>query len=418
MSKFIVNGGKPLSGDVHISGSKNAAVAVLPAALLLDGPCTIENIPDINDVEIYVNILKGLGADVSYLNNNSIMVNGQNVSSYTASYEIVKSIRASYYLLGAMLGRFRKAEVSLPGGCDFGFRPMDQHIKGFESLGAQVNIEHGIVKITADRLTGCSIYLDVTSVGATINLMLAATKAEGITIIENAAKEPHVVDVANFLNAMGANIKGAGTDVIKIKGVEILPGGTSYSIIPDQIETGTFMLAAAATNGDVTVRDVIPKHMESLTAKMMEMNIKIIEGEDSIRVTATAPFRKVNLKTLPYPGFPTDLHPPLTVLLCLAEGTSTITEGIWDQRYQYVDELKRMGASIKVEGRIAVVEGIKKLQGAPIKAVDLRAGATMVIAALVAEGPTEIFNIKYVDRGYENFEVKLRELGADIVRSD
>lgn len=416
MEKLVINGGNSLNGEVYISGAKNAAVAVIPAALLLSGECRIENVPDIKDVRTLKGILEQLGATVQVEEKNTFIIDSTNVNTYIASYEMVKSMRASYYLLGALIGRFGKAEVSLPGGCDFGFRPIDQHIKGFEAMGAKVEIEHGVVKVYADKLVGSQIYLDVVSVGATINLMLAAVSAEGITTIENAAKEPHVVDVANFLNAMGANIKGAGTDVIKIKGVKELKGGAVHAIIPDQIEAGTFMIAAAATRGDVTIRNIIPKHMESLTAKLVEMNIKVIEDDDSIRIIANDKITKVNIKTLPYPGFPTDLHPPATVLLCLAEGISTVTEGVWDSRFQYIDELKRMGAQIRVEGRLAVIEGVKKLTGAPIKATDLRAGAAMVIAGLVAKGTTEVYNIHYIDRGYEDIEEKLRELGADIKR--
>lgn len=418
MEKLIIEGQKPLKGEVYISGAKNAAVAIIPAAILLDAPCRIENIPAIKDVNTLWDILTDLGAEITPEDNNTFVINPININSYSASYEMVKSMRASYYLLGALLGRFKKAEVSLPGGCDFGFRPIDQHIKGFEAMGAKVDIEHGVVKVYAEKLTGAQIYLDVVSVGATINLMLAAVKAKGTTVIENAAKEPHVVDVANFLNAMGAVIKGAGTDVIKIRGVETLAGGKTHSIIPDMIEAGTFMIAAAATKGDVTIQNIIPKHMESLSAKLSEMNVNVHEGGDWIRITGTDHFHKVNIKTLPYPGFPTDLHPPATVLLCLAEGTSTITEGIWDLRFQYVDELKRMGARIKVEGRMAVVEGSTRLSGAPVKATDLRAGAALVVAGLVAEGKTEIHDIKYIDRGYENLEEKLRNLGAKIYRTE
>jgi UDP-N-acetylglucosamine 1-carboxyvinyltransferase len=417
LEKFIINGQNPLRGEVYISGAKNAAVAIIPAALLVNGICRIENVPDISDVKILKDILAQLGADISFEDKNTLVIDSSRVNTYKADYEMVKCLRASYYLLGALLGRFNKAEVSFPGGCDFGFRPMDQHIKGFEAMGAKVEIEHGSIRATADKLVGSQIYLDVVSVGATINLMLASVHAEGTTIIENAAKEPHIVDVANFLNAMGANVKGAGTDVIKIKGVKILKGGATHSIIPDQVEAGTFMIAAAATKGDVVIKNIIPKHMESLTAKLIEMNVEVIEDEDWIRVIGNDKITKANIKTLPYPGFPTDLHPPTSVLLCLAEGTSTITEGIWDLRFQYVDELKRMGAKIKVEGRMAVVEGVTKLSGAPIKATDLRAGAAMVIAGLVAEGRTEVHDIQYIDRGYENFEEKLRNLGADIYRA-
>jgi len=403
---------------VTISGAKNAAVAVIPAALLVDGCCRIENVPDINDVAALKNIITQLGAKVEHDGRNTLIIDSTDLKLYSASYDMVKSLRASYYLLGALLGRFGKAEVASPGGCDFGFRPIDQHIKGFEALGATVEIEHGLVKARADKLVGTQIYLDIVSVGATINLMLAAVRAEGVTTIENAAKEPHVVDVANFLNMMGANIKGAGTDVIKIKGVKSLKGGPAYSIIPDQIEAGTFMIAAAATGGDVVIKNVIPKHMESLSAKLTEMNVSVTEGEDWIRVKADKEIVKANIKTLPYPGFPTDLHPMTSVLLCLAKGTSTVTEGVWDSRFQYVDELKRMGAKIKVEGRMAVIEGVQRLTGAPVKATDLRAGAAVVIAALTAEGKSEVHNIHYIDRGYERFEEKLKALGADIVRED
>lgn len=418
MDKYIIRGGVPLEGEVYISGAKNAAVAMIPATLLLEGKCRLENIPRIGDVEILTDILTRLGAEITTHDDNSLEINTENINKWRAPYNMVKNLRASYYLLGSLLGRFGKAEVAFPGGCDFGFRPIDQHIKGFEALGANVTIEHGIIKVKADKLVGSQIYLDVVSVGATINLMLAATKADGVTIIENAAKEPHVVDVANFLNALGADIKGAGTDVIKIRGVKHLKGGATHSIIPDQIEAGTFMVAAAATGGDVTVRNVIPKHMESLTAKLIEMNINVQENGDWIRVTRKNGINKANIKTLPYPGFPTDLHPPTTVLLCGANGTSTITEGIWDLRFQYVDELKRMGANIKLEGRIAVIEGVKKLSGAPVEAMDLRAGAALVIAGMSAEGITEVSRVSIIDRGYEGFDKKLRSLGAEIERVD
>ncbi|TYQ14711.1 UNVERIFIED_CONTAM: UDP-N-acetylglucosamine 1-carboxyvinyltransferase [Acetivibrio alkalicellulosi] len=415
MDKLVLTGGRPLTGEVSISGAKNSAVAVIPAAILVDGPCRIENLPDIKDVKALIDILKDLGSEVTY-EEDVVCINSQTLTSYTATYDMVKCLRGSYYLLGALLGKFKKAEVSFPGGCDFGFRPIDQHIKGFEALGAKVEINHGIVKLEASKLRGNQIYMDVVSVGATINIMLAAVKAEGTTTIENAAKEPHVVDVANFLNAMGANIKGAGTDVIKIKGVKNLSGGAVHSIIPDQIEAGTFMIAAAATKGDVVVKNIIPKHMESLSAKLLEMNVSVEEGGDWIRIIGTSDIQKANIKTLPYPGFPTDLQPPICVMLCLAKGTSTITEGVWDSRFQYVDELKRMGALIRVEGRMAVVEGVANLSGAPVKAVDLRAGAAMVVAGLVADGETEVYETCYIDRGYENFEEKLKGLGAKIRR--
>lgn len=413
---MIIKGSRPLTGEVNISGAKNAAVAVLPAALMVHGVVRVENVPNISDVKLLADLLRHLGAKVDFEDKNTLIIDSTEVNKYIATYDIVRNMRGSYYLLGALLARFGKAEVGLPGGCDFGFRPIDQHIKGFEALGAKITVEHGIIKAEADKLKGCQIFLDVESVGATINIMLAATQAEGITTIENAAKEPHVVDVANFLNAIGANVKGAGTDVIKIRGVDNLSGGITHAIIPDQIEAGTFMIAAAATKGDVVVSNVIPKHMESLTAKLLEMNIDVVESEDSIRVRGIEHINRANIKTLPYPGFPTDLQPQTAVLLCLAEGTSTVTETVFDNRFAYVDELKRMGALIKVEGRMAVIEGVPGLTGAPVKAYDLRAGAAVVIAALAARGTSEITNLKYIDRGYEDFEDKLRSLGADVTR--
>jgi UDP-N-acetylglucosamine 1-carboxyvinyltransferase len=416
LEKLVINGHKPLFGEVFISGAKNAAVAMVPAALLVDGYCRIENVPNITDVRLLEDIISQLGAKVEFEGSNTVVINSKNVNSHRASYDMVKSLRASYYLLGALLGRFGKAEVSSPGGCDFGFRPIDQHIKGFEALGAKIDMEGGIIRASAEKLVGNSIYLDIVSVGATINLMMAAVLAEGTTVIENAAKEPHVVDTANFLNTMGANVRGAGTDVIKIKGVKSLKGNASYSIIPDQIEAGTYMIAAAATGGEVVVRNVIPKHMESLSAKLNEMNVEIEENGDWIRVKGSSDIQRANIKTLPYPGFPTDLHPPIAVPLCLAKGISTITEGVWDSRFQYIEELKRMGANIKVEGRVAFIDGGKELSGAPVKATDLRAGAALVIAGLCAKGRTEIYNVKYIDRGYENIVEKLKKLGADIYR--
>jgi len=418
LEKIIINGRKLLQGDVYISGAKNAAVAVLPAALLIEGVCRIENLPDIRDTRILEDTLTQLGAKVTFENRNTVLIDSSNINSYVASYDMIKSMRASYYLLGALLGRFGRAEVALPGGCDFGYRPMDQHIKGFEAMGASVLIENGMIKLHADKLTGGQIYLDVGSGGATINLMLAAVRAEGTTVIENAAKEPHIVDTANFLNAAGANIKGAGTDVIKIKGVPHLKGGHVHSIIPDMIEAGTFMIAAGVTGGDVTVRNIIPKHMESLSAKLQEMNLNLIEGEDWIRVVGNGDIQKANIKTLPYPGFATDLHPPITVLLCLAKGSSTVTESIWPLRFQYVDELRRMGANIRTDNGLAVIEGPVSLMGARVNAIDLRAGAAVVLAGLAAEGTTEVSNIKYIDRGYEDFVGKLRKLGANISRVD
>ncbi|MGI6049826.1 MAG: UDP-N-acetylglucosamine 1-carboxyvinyltransferase [Acetivibrionales bacterium] len=417
MDKLIIRGQKRLKGEVTVSGAKNAALGVLPAALLLDDVCTIENVPDILDIKILKGIMESLGAGFEYIDKNTIRIDTSNVNSFIATCPDMHKLRGSYYLMGALLGRFKKAVVSFPGGCNLGVRPIDQHIKGFESLGAKVEIEHGLVKLSANKLVGTSIYLDVVSVGATINIMLAAIRAEGITTIENAAKEPHIVDIANFLNAMGANVKGAGTDIIRIRGVKNLRGDIVHSIIPDQIEAGTYMIAAAATRGDVLVKNVIPKHMESLTAKLLEMNVKVEEYDDSIRISAKDRLNKVNIKTLPYPGFPTDLQPPAAVLLLRADGTSTITEGIFENRFQYIEELKRMGASIRVEGRMAIIEGSSKLTGAPIKALDLRAGAACVIAGLIAEGETEISNVHYIDRGYENMVEKFQSLGAVITRT-
>jgi UDP-N-acetylglucosamine 1-carboxyvinyltransferase len=416
VDKLLIRGQKRLKGEVTISGAKNAALGVLPAALLLSDVCTIENVPDILDISILRGIMESLGARFEDIDKNTIRIDTRKVNSYMATTPDMHKLRGSYYLMGALLGRFKRAIVTFPGGCNLGVRPIDQHIKGFESLGAKVEIEHGYIKLTANKLIGSSIYLDVVSVGATINIMLAAVKAEGLTTIENAAKEPHIVDIANFLNAMGADIKGAGTDIIRIRGVKSLKGNVVHSIIPDQIEAGTFMIAAAATKGDVLVKNVIPKHMESLTAKLIEMNVRVEEFDDSIRIYVKDKLSKVNIKTLPYPGFPTDLQPPAAILLLRAEGISTITEGIFENRFQYIEELKRMGANIRVEGRMAVIEGGSKLSGAPIKAHDLRAGAACVIAALIAEGETELTNVHYLDRGYENIVEKFSKLGADIRR--
>ncbi len=416
MDKLVIRGQKRLKGEVTISGAKNAALGVLPAALLLSDVCTIENVPDILDISILKGIMESLGARFENIDRNTIKIDTRKVNSYMATTSDMHRLRGSYYLMGALLGRFKRAVVTFPGGCNLGVRPIDQHIKGFESLGAKVEIEHGYIKLTANKLIGSSIYLDVVSVGATINIMLAAVKAEGLTTIENAAKEPHIVDIANFLNAMGADIKGAGTDIIRIRGVKSLKGNVIHSIIPDQIEAGTFMIAAAATKGDVLVKNVIPKHMESLTAKLIEMNVRVEEFDDSIRIYVKDRLSKVNIKTLPYPGFPTDLQPPAAILLLRADGISTITEGIFENRFQYIEELKRMGANIRVEGRMAVIEGGSKLSGAPIKALDLRAGAACVIAALIAEGETELSNVHYLDRGYENIVEKFGKLGADIRR--
>ena len=396
-----------------ISGAKNAAVAILPATILAEGPCVIENIPNISDVTLTAQILCEMGADVRLLDRTTLRIDTTHIHTQEVAYEMAKHMRASYYFLGSLLGRYNRAKVAMPGGCDFGVRPIDQHIKGFEALGASVNVEYGMIDATATSLVGSHIYLDVITVGATINIMLAAVKAKGLTIIENAAKEPHIVDLANFLNSMGADIRGAGTDVIKIRGVEHL-GGTTYSIIPDQIEAGTYMVAAAATGGDVLIKNVIPKHLESITNKLELMGIDVTEYDDAIRVRRGGPIMRTNIKTMPHPGFPTDMQPQATVLLSLAEGTSIVTEGVWDNRFKYVDELRRMGAVIQVDGKVAVIEGVKNLTAAPIRATDLRAGAALIIAALVADGTTEIEEIQHIERGYENMEGKLRLLGADI----
>lgn len=415
MEKLIINGGNPLVGSVDISGAKNAAVAILPAALMASkGVCVIDNIPNIEDVHCIERIADSLGCKV-VINNNSVTMDSTSINSVHASTEDVRRMRASYYLIGALLGRFKKAMVELPGGCPIGVRPIDQHIKGFEALGAKVNIEHGTITVEAEELRGTSIFFDVVSVGATINVMLAAALAEGTTILENVAKEPHIVDVANFLNSMGANIKGAGTDIIRVQGVKELKG-CSYSVIPDQIEAGTFMIAAAASGGEVTIKNVIPKHLESITAKLEEIGAEVIEDGDKIIVKSNGGLKAVNIKTLPYPGFPTDVQQPMSTLLCVADGRSIINESIWESRFKHVDELKKMGASVKVEGRIAIIDGVKKLTGAVVKATDLRAGAAMVIAGLIAEGTTEIHNIEHIDRGYPNIEEKFKKLGADITR--
>jgi len=413
--KLIIKGNKKLHGELCISGAKNSAVGIIPAAILSDSKCFIRNLPDIDDVRYLKELLQQVGAKVNSGNAGELEIDSKNMKSYKVDFEIAKKMRASYYFLGAFLGKFKKAEVPFPGGCDIGIRPIDQHIKGFEALGAKIKVEHGVIKARAAELIGAPIYLDVVSVGATINIMLAACKAKGVTTIENAAKEPYIVDIANLLNAMGANIKGAGTDVIKIKGVEHL-GGCEHAIIPDMMEAGTYMIAAAASSGDVLIKNVIPTHLESISAKLREMGIEIEENEDSIRVRTIARPKAVNIKTIPYPGFPTDLQQPMSVLLSIAEGTGIITESIWEGRFKHVDELKRMGANIKVEGRVAIVEGIHKLSGSPVYATDLRAGAAMVIAGLAAEGETEISNLRHIDRGYENLVEKLKSIGADIAR--
>lgn len=415
MSKLIIEGGTKLKGKVNISGFKNAAVAIIPATLLAADKCVIENIPLIRDVFILKEIMKDLGADVELSDDGVMTIDTSKIKECDSTNDLSQKLRASYYLIGAGLSRFKEVNASYPGGCDIGTRPIDQHIKGFEALGAKVDIEHGVIKVKADRLIGTKIYLDVVSVGATINIMMAAVLAEGTTIIENAAKEPHIVDVANFLNSMGADVRGAGTDVIKINGVDKLHGCT-YSVIPDQIEAGTYMIAAAATKGDVIINNVIPKHLEPITAKLMEMGVKVVEYGDSIRVTGTDELKNINIKTLPYPGFPTDLQQPMTVFLSTVKGTSIVTESIFEGRFKYVDELKRMGAKIKVEGRTAVIEGVEKLSGAKVMATDLRAGAAFVIAGLIAEGITELGSIYHVDRGYEKIENKLINLGAKISR--
>ncbi len=413
MDKFVVNGGKPLHGEVTISGAKNAAVAIIPAAILAEGPCIIENVPNISDVALLTRILHDMGASVRMINKSTLEINAKHLTSQPVPYDLARNMRASYYFLGALLGRFSKASVPMPGGCDFGVRPIDQHIKGFKLLGAQVELENGMVNVSAERLTGTQIYFDVVSVGATINVMLAAVKARGMTVIENAAKEPHIVDLANFLNSMGADIMGAGTDVIKIRGVEKLRP-TTYTIIPDQIEAGTYMVLAAATKGDVMIKNVIPKHLEPITDKLMKMGVEVEEFDDSLHVRRPGELTGVNIRTMPHPGFPTDMQPQMTVLLALANNTSIVTEGVWDNRFRYVDELRRMGANIQVDGKVAVVEGKGSLTAAPVKATDLRAGAAMLIAALAANGESQIEDIYHIERGYEEIEEKLRALGADI----
>lgn len=415
MDKLVILGGARLSGEVVISGAKNSAVAIVAAAVLVSGKCVIDNVPDVSDIRVMAEIIERLGGSAEFTAPGILEVDCTELNRVEAQYEMVRKIRASSYLMGALLGRFKQAKVALPGGCDFGVRPIDLHIKGFQAMGAKVAVEHGLVDLEAEHLSGAHIYFDQVSVGATINIMLAAALADGVTVLENAAKEPHIVDVANFLNCMGANVKGAGTDVIKITGVSELHGGT-YSVIPDQIEAGTFMIAAAATRGDVLIKNVITKHLESISAKLVEMGVTVEEFDDSIRVTAENPVTKANFKTMPYPGFPTDLQPQMLTLLTIAEGTSIVTENVWDNRFKYVDELIRMGANISVDGRTAVVEGVSRLTGSPVSSTDLRAGAAMVLAGLMAHGVTEVYNLKYIDRGYENFENKLKMLGAQLAR--
>ena len=415
MTKYIVQGGQPLFGEVRISGAKNAAVAIIPAALLVDGVCRIENIPQISDVTALLKILEQLGAKIRFLNRSDVEIDCRRITTTQVSQELAHKIRASYYLIGALLGRFGEAEVSMPGGCNFGgVRPIDQHVKGFVAMGAEVR-EGDFICAKADggRMKGANVYLDVVSVGATMNIMMAAALAEGTTVIENAAKEPHIVDLANFLNSMGADIKGAGTDTIRIFGVDKLHGGT-YTIIPDQIEAGTYMAAVAACGGQVLVRGIIPKHMDCITAKLQEMGVQVEEQDDTLLVRRAGKLRRTNVKTLPYPGVPTDMQPQITVALCLAEGTSMVTEGVWDNRYRYVGELTRMGAQIRVEGRSAVIEGVDHLNAASVQAYDLRAGAAMLIAALAAHGVSEVSNVHYIERGYEEVIGKLRGIGAKI----
>ena len=413
LDKYVIKGGNPLVGEVEIGGAKNAALAILTAAIMTDEPVLVENIPDVSDINVLLEAISVIGASVERIDRHRVRINGSTIGSVSVDYEFIKKIRASYYLLGALLGKYKKAEVPLPGGCNIGSRPIDQHLKGFRALGATVNITHGVIEASAENLHGAHIFLDMVSVGATINIMMAASMAKGNTIIENAAREPHVVDAANFLNSMGANIKGAGTDVIRIRGVEKLHR-TAYAVVPDMIEAGTYMFAAAATRGDVLVRNVIPKHLEAMTAKLLEIGCYVEEFDDAVRISAKSRLRKTHVKTLPYPGFPTDMQPQMSVVLCTAQGTSIVTESIFENRFKYADELSRMGANIKVEGNTAIIDGTESLTGARISAPDLRAGAALVIAGLVAEGITVVDDIVYILRGYEDFDVKLRSLGAEI----
>ena len=415
MEYIVINGQKPLVGSVHIGGAKNAAVAIVPAAVASGGVCIIDNLPDIKDVRNLAVALEKLGAKCRFLDSNTLEVDASCVNTHKVDYEIATHMRASYYLLGALLGRFGKAEVPMPGGCDFGYRPIDYHLKGFEALGATCVLEHGWIKICSEKLVGANIYLDCPSVGATINIMLAAVFAEGTSQIENAAREPHVVDTANFLNMIGAKISGAGTDIIRITGVKQLGGG-KYTIIPDQIETGTYMIAAALTNGDITVNNIIPKHMDPLTAKLRDMNCQVEEGEDCLRVYRGGELKACDVRTSYYPGFPTDLQPQMATLMCAANGTSVVTETVFNNRFQYINELKRLGANLKVDGRTAVTKGNCSFTGAQVSATDLRSGAALVLAGLAAKGETCIGNVYHLDRGYERFEDKFRALGADIKR--
>ena len=417
MEQYIIKGGKPLQGEVVIGGAKNAALGILAAAIMTDETVTIDNLPNVNDINVLLQAIEGIGAKVDRISDHVVKINGKGITSVDIDYEFIRKIRASYYLLGALLGKYKESRVALPGGCNIGSRPIDQHIKGFKALGAEVKIEQGMIEARAEHLAGNHIYMDVVTVGATINIMLAACLAEGKTIIENAAKEPHIVDVASFLNSMGANIKGAGTDVIRIVGVEKLHG-SEYSIIPDQIEAGTFMVAAAATKGDVLVKNVIPKHLEAITAKLVEIGAAVEEYDDSVRVIGGKRLSNTHVKTLPYPGFPTDMQPQITALLALSTGTSVVTESIFENRFKYVDELNRMGTNIMVEGNSAIIEGVEGLTGASVSAPDLRAGAALVIAALVADGFSIMDQIHYVERGYEAFEDKMKKLGACMDKID
>ncbi|MBQ8396177.1 MAG: UDP-N-acetylglucosamine 1-carboxyvinyltransferase [Oscillospiraceae bacterium] len=415
MDKFVINGGIPLKGDVIISGAKNAAVAIVAATILSDEPCVLENVPEISDISICIKILYEMGASIKILGKNEIRIDTRGICDPIVPYELARSMRASSYFLGTLLGRFHKADVPMPGGCDLGDRPIDQHLKAFNALGAKHSIDGGVVSLRADELIGNQIYFDINTVGGTINALFAAVKADGLTIIENAAKEPHIVDLANFLNSMGADIMGAGTDVIKVKGVKFLKG-VNYAIIPDQIEAGTYMAAAAATKGDVWVKNVIPKHLESITAKLRKVGVTVEEYDESVHVFVEGPLMKTNLKTMPHPGFPTDMQPQFSTLLTVADGTSIVTDDIFDNRFRYVSELRRMGAEITVEGTTALITGVSGLTGATVRASDLRAGAALVIAGMMASGTTVIENIYHIERGYENIEDKFRALGADIKR--
>lgn len=417
MEQYVIKGGTPLKGDVEIGGAKNAALAILAAAVMTDDSVIIRNVPDVRDVNVLLGAIEDIGAHVERIERNVVKINGSTISGLSVDYEYIKKIRASYYLLGALLGKYRRAEVALPGGCDIGTRPIDLHIKGFKALGADVDISYGLISAQAEKLEGAHIYLDKVSVGATINILMAASLSEGKTIIDNAAREPHVVDVANFLNSMGADIRGAGTESIRINGVRKLHG-TEYSVIPDQIEAGTFMFAAAATHGDVTVRNVIPKHLEATTAKLLEAGCQVVEFDDAVRVIGTAPLHSTSVTTLPYPGFPTDMQPQMTAVLGLASGVSTVTESIWENRFKYVDELARMGANIRVESNVAIVTGVDHYTGARVQAPDLRAGAALVIAGLAADGITVVDDIYYIQRGYEAFSEKLQRLGATMEKVD